>query len=168
MIRRHHVTDTTRSEAVFSLCETYRYSLTRIWDENGKRLVFIMLNPSKADERSNDPTVERCQRRAEALGFGAFRVVNLFAWRDTEPRRLRRAKAPIGPENDAVLHEAAQWGDVVLAAWGVHGAHLDQGRKVEALLRQGDQALLCLGATKAGHPRHPLYVSYKTQPALWG
>ncbi|WP_443069362.1 DUF1643 domain-containing protein, partial [Sulfitobacter sp. HI0129] len=59
-----------------------------------RRVMFVMLNPSKADEIANDPTVERCERRARALGFGAFRVTNIFAWRDTDPRAMRAAAAP--------------------------------------------------------------------------
>ena len=66
------------SEAVYSDCETYRYALTREWGA-GPRLLWVMLNPSTASERSNDPTVERCERRSRAMGFGGFRVVNLFA-----------------------------------------------------------------------------------------
>ena len=70
----------------------YRYALTRVWDPLGPRLSFVMLNPSTATEVQNDPTVERCERRARALGFGGFRVTNIFAWRDTDPRKMRAAR----------------------------------------------------------------------------
>ena len=69
-----------------------------------------MLNPSTATEVQNDPTVERCERRARALGFGAFRVCNIFAWRDTDPRAMRAAAEPVGPENDAAIVTACDWG----------------------------------------------------------
>ena len=92
------------STAQYSDCETYRYALTRVWDDAGKRVVFVMLNPSKANEIANDPTVERCERRARALGFGAFRVVNIFAFRETNPHLMRKATSPVGPDNDAILH----------------------------------------------------------------
>ena len=100
MIRRTHSSGGTSSVAVYSPCERYRYSLQRVWDETSGLLTFIMLNPSKADEVSNDPTVERCERRARALGYGGFCVVNIFAWRETDPQKLRKARAPIGPAND--------------------------------------------------------------------
>lgn len=167
MIRREHVSETAASCAVYSPCEAYRYALTRVWDETAPRLNFVMLNPSTADERRNDPTVERCERRARTLGYGAFRVTNIFAWRATDPRDLRAAPAPIGPGNDAALRSGAAWADAVIAAWGAHGAHLCRGAEAAALLRAEGAALLHLGLTMAGHPRHPLYVSYAQRPAPW-
>src|SRR6056297_2193666 len=100
MITRRHKAGDTESEAVYSDCLRYRYALTRVWDAGGLRVLFIMLNPSKATEVQNDPTVERCERRARALGYGAFRVMNIFAWRETDPKRLRAAPEPTGPDND--------------------------------------------------------------------
>lgn len=165
-IVRHHQTPHGVREAVYSSCEKYRYSLTVEWGD-GRRLLYVMLNPSKATELANDPTIERCERRARQLGYGSFRVVNLFGLRETSPKRLKKARKPEGLGNTDHLSKAVQWSDDILAAWGVHGGHLDQGPKVETLLRRGNQALLCLGLTKAGHPRHPLYVSYSTQPEIW-
>ena len=167
MIHRQHITDLTASYAVYSDCEAYRYELTRIWDASGPRLAFVMLNPSKATELYNDPTVERCERRARALGFGAFRVTNIFAWRDTDPRAMCRAADPVGPANDATLIAAAAWADRIIAAWGTHGAHLGRGAQVAEMLDQTGTPLLTLGLTKDGHPRHPLYVSYDQQPLQW-
>ncbi len=126
-----------------------------------------MLNPSKATEVQNDPTVERCERRARALGFGAFQVTNIFAWRETNPNLMRKAIDPVGPDNDAVLTFAAAWADSVIAAWGTHGAHLDRGIAVEALLRGNRAPIYHLGLSKAGHPKHPLYIAYAQQPIPW-
>lgn len=167
MIIRSHTKGDAPSTAVYSDCERYRYSLTRIWDPEGRRAFFVMLNPSTATEVQNDPTVERCERRARALGFGAFRVANIFAWRETDPQAMRRAADPVGPENDAALLEGVAWADQVIAGWGAHGAHLDRGHQVEALLRRTGVPLYHLGLTKAGHPRHPLYIAYARQPELW-
>ena len=105
MITRTHTKGDAPSVAVYSECERYRYSLTRIWDQTGQRVMFVMLNPSTATEVQNDPTVERCERRARALGFGGFRVTNIFAWRDTDPRQMRAAADPVGPGNDAAILE---------------------------------------------------------------
>ena len=66
------------SEAVYSDCERYRYLLTRVWGP-GPKALFVMLNPSTATEVQNDPTVERCERRARALGYGAFRGPHNYA-----------------------------------------------------------------------------------------
>ncbi len=40
----------------------YRYLLWRTWDETCPRLLWVLLNPSKADEQTDDPTLRRCSR----------------------------------------------------------------------------------------------------------
>ncbi len=167
MILRHHQKADAASTAEYSDCERYRYSLTRVWDAAGKRVAFVMLNPSTATELQNDPTVERCERRARALGYGAFRVTNIFAWRDTDPRTMRAAPDPVGPGNDRAILQALDWADRVVCAWGTHGAHLDRGPQVETLLRATGAPLYALGLTQAGHPKHPLYIGYDQQPQPW-
>jgi hypothetical protein len=167
MIVRTHTKGDAPSTAVYSECERYRYSLTRTWDPAGRRALFVMLNPSTATEVQNDPTVERCERRARALGFGAFQVTNIFAWRDTDPRAMRAAPDPVGPDNDAAILEGVAWADQVIAAWGTHGEHLGRGATVAALLRGSGGPVYHLGLSKAGHPKHPLYIAYSQQPAPW-
>lgn len=141
--------------------------LTRVWDPAGRRALFIMLNPSTATEVQNDPTVERCERRARALGFGAFRVLNIFAWRDTDPKKMRAADDPVGPGNDAAIAQSLDWADRIIAAWGTHGAHLNRGPQVAAMLHSSAHPIYHLGLSKAGHPKHPLYIAYDQQPQLW-
>lgn len=167
MITRTHIKGDAPSTAVYSDCERYRYSLTRIWDVAAPRVAFVMLNPSTATEQANDPTIERCEQRARRLGFGGFCAVNIFALRATDPRDMRAAADPEGPDNAQALETAARWADVVIAAWGVHGAHRNQGPTAAARLRDGGLKLHHLGLTKAGHPRHSLYLPYSAQPQLW-
>lgn len=167
MIERSHQKGDAASVAIYSDCERYRYALTRVWDMAGRRAHFVMLNPSTATEVQNDPTVERCERRARALGFGSFRVTNIFAWRDTDPRAMRAAMDPVGPENDAAILAGCAWADRIVCAWGTHGAHLMRGPYVEELLRRNGYDLYNLGLSKAGHPRHPLYIGYDVQPVIW-
>lgn len=171
MITREHVKGDAPSVAVYSDDERYRYLLTRTWDPAGARALFVMLNPSTATEVQNDPTVERCERRARTLGFGAFRVTNIFAWRATDPKDMRAQPDPVGPENDRAILDSVDWaagpGAKIVCAWGAHGAHLDRGRHVEALLRGTGRALYHLGLTKAGAPKHPLYIGYDRQPEPW-
>ena len=92
MIERTHQKGDAASIATYSDCENYRYTLTRTWGQQGKHALFIMLNPSKATEVQNDPTVERCERRARALGFAAFTVTNISVprWGRFGPRSLLR------------------------------------------------------------------------------
>ncbi|MEO1639657.1 MAG: DUF1643 domain-containing protein [Pseudomonadota bacterium] len=167
MITRTHIKDDAPSTAVYSDCERYRYALTRTWEPAGGRVLFVMLNPSKATEVQNDPTVERCERRARALGYGAFQVTNIFAWRETDPAKMRQAADPVGPDNDTAIRDGAAWANDIIAAWGAHGAHLDRGAAVARLFADPAKPLLTLGLTQAGHPRHPLYISYKTLPQPW-
>lgn len=167
MIERRALKGDAASRALYSDCETYRYALSRVWDEAGRKLTYIMLNPSKATEMQNDPTIERCERRARALGFGGFAAVNLFALRETDPTKMRAHPAPNGPGNDREILRAAGWADLVLCAWGVHGAHLGRGAEVTGILRGAGRVLHVLGLTKAGAPRHPLYMPYAAQPRLW-
>ncbi len=168
MIIRQHQKGDAASVAVYSPCEAYRYLLTRVWNPDGRKALFVMLNPSTATEFQNDPTVERCERRARALGFGAFRVTNIFAFRATDPRVMRAMADPIGPDNDAAIADSARdWADSILCAWGTHGAHLGRGAAVEGLLRATGRELLTLGLSKDGHPKHPLYIGYDRQPEVW-
>ena len=167
MITRTHTKGDAPSTAVYSDCERYRYSLTRVWNDQAGKVLFVMLNPSTATEVQNDPTVERCERRARTLGFGGFRVTNIFAWRDTDPRNMKAATDPIGPHNDATLVEGAAWADTIVAAWGTHGVHMNRGSQVEVLLKATQRPLFHLGLSKQGHPKHPLYLPYTQQPERW-
>jgi hypothetical protein len=167
MITRHHQKGDAASVAEYSDCELYRYTLTRVWDPGGARALFIMLNPSTATEVQNDPTVERCERRARTLGFGAFRVLNIFAWRATDPHDMRAARDPVGPENNRAIVDSLDWADRVICAWGTHGKHLGRGPEVERLLRRAGADLYHLGLSKEGHPKHPLYIGYTVQPVPW-
>lgn len=167
MIVRTHQKEDAASVAEYSDCETYRYSLSRVWDESGKKVAFIMLNPSKATEVQNDPTIERCERRARALGFGGFCAVNIFALRETDPHKMRAHPSPEGPDNDRAITRTCLWADTIIAAWGAHGEHRARGAAMREVLRAAGKEVHCLGLTKQGHPRHPLYISYAQRPERW-
>ena len=149
--------DYTESGADFSACGTFRYRLRRTWT-TGPRVAFIGLNPSTADATKDDPTIRRCVGFAKAWGFGGVDVVNLFAFRATEPRELKRAADPVGTENDSHLVEVAVSAGRVVAAWGVHGSHQGRDEAVLDLLRVAGVSVYCLSRTQAGQPRHPLYA----------
>lgn len=166
MITRRHSDGDTHSLARYSECETYRYLLQRQWAD-APRVVFVMLNPSTASELANDPTVERCERRARMMGFGGISVVNLFAFRATDPRDLKAAKAPIGPDNDAIVLETCAEAGMIIAGWGAHGGHLNRSTEMRTALAKAGHMLHHLGQTKAGEPRHPLYVAYRQLPESW-
>jgi len=150
--------------AVFSECRTWRYRLARRWLFGRGRLLFVMLNPSTADELRNDPTVERCERRARAAGFQALEVCNVFAFRSTDPADMMAARDPVGPDNDRHILEAAAGADLIVCAWGTYGRYLGRGDAVRRMLEQAGHKLHALRLTAAGDPAHPLYLPYDLQP----
>lgn len=127
----------------------------------------IMLNPSTADEERNDPTVERCERRARANGFGGLLVANIFALRSTDPKALYVHPAPVGSRNDLAILSMAREAGQVVCAWGVHGALSDRGLRVATRLTREGLRFGVLGLTREGHPRHPLYMASVTAVAPW-
>jgi len=143
------------SDAVISDCGLYRYHLIRRWGP-GKCCVFVMLNPSTADASADDPTIRRCRAFAKRFGCDALAVVNVYGWRATRPVELWRTPDPVGPLNDRFIRlalDCAKRDDApVVAAWG---ANARPGR-VLTVSRLG--RFQCLGVTKAGAPRHPLYL----------
>lgn len=150
--------------ADFSEDKLYRYALWRKWDLNGKFINFLMLNPSTADDIHNDPTVERCQRRAVQLGYGGLYVTNLFAYRSTDKSKLKRVIDPVGKSNDATIIDVAEKCDRVVCAWGTDGNFLNRGTAVFWMLRSAGITTYALKLTKSGHPSHPLYLAYDLQP----
>jgi hypothetical protein len=152
------------SSARFSRDRRYRYELWRRWADGPAVCNFLLLNPSTADARSDDPTVARCRRRARAWGFDAVVITNLFALRSTDPRALRSATDPVGPANDAALLSVARSAALVVCGWGVLGAYLGRSSAVLALLAHAGVPAFCLGRTASGAPRHPLYLPYALSP----
>lgn len=149
---------------VFSPDRLHRYTLWREFDLTNQTYVqFVGLNPSTADEVQDDPTVRRCIDFAKRWGFGALCMTNIFAYRATDPDVMKAAQDPIGPDNDAWLTRIAAGAGLVVAAWGNHGEFMDRQRAVARLMPQ----LVCLGTTKTGAPRHPLYVRATTQPTAF-
>ena len=155
------------SDARISRDGLYRYTLHREWRNplDGPRWVtFVMLNPSTADAEVDDPTIRRCIGFAKALDASGVAVVNLYAYRATQPADLWRCPDPVGPENDETLamffDMAARYNFPIIAAWGAN-AKADRVRDVLAM--PGAERLQALGLTKHGAPRHPLYLRADTQ-----
>ena len=150
--------------AVLSSCGHYRYLLERHWDHSKHALGFVMLNPSTADAMEDDPTIRRCIRFAKDNGFGAIYVGNLFAWRATDPADLPTDRQlAIGPDRDFFLHRMGMQCRTVVAAWGSKLPRFADKPFLyvslcEALDDIGVRRAKCLGTTKNGQPRHPLYV----------
>ena len=149
--------------ALFDANRYRRFKLWRIWDPDLPTMTTIGLNPSTADETQNDPTVTRCINRAHDLGLGGLIMLNVFSYRATDPKELWDAAEwggiDIEGEGNRAAFEGISQSGVVLAAWGVGGARYRQGERVGLWLRSEGAEPKCLGTTKDGHPRHPLYVA---------
>lgn len=151
----------TESGADFSPCRTWRYALWRYWDmsDMANCVAFIGLNPSTADETLDDPTIRRCIGFSKSWGFNGLIMLNAYAYRATDPNVMKAASDPLGPENLAKL--AAYQGCVrlTIAAWGVHCDPVHALKVCVAVKRP----IMCLGKTKSGAPKHPLYLAANTQ-----
>lgn len=144
--------------AVFSTDRDYRYLLVRRWAP-GPIATFCMLNPSTATHEVLDPTCRRAKAFAQREECGTLVVVNLYGLRSTDPKGLKAVSDPIGPYNDELIEKAAEVADLFVAAWGVN---VHSPYRVSVALDRVRQPIKCLGTTKDGHPRHPLYLPADT------
>lgn len=151
-------------DAVISECGKYRYLLRRAWDHKQPRALFVMLNPSTADAAVDDATIRSCIRLSKGLGYGSFEVVNLFAWRSTDPDQLPIAHGEaIGVDNERIMCAAIVRCDVAICAWGAHPMvrRVHPHFTVERIRSYRPEAY-CFGRTKQGFPKHPLYIKSGT------
>jgi hypothetical protein len=152
-----------KSDAYISSCGRYRYWLSRVWNDSKPLVCWVLLNPSTADHRKDDPTIRRCMSFAKQWKAGGIVVVNLFALRATNPKELYLSPDPIGPENDDTIMRYASGNCKVVAGWGVHGGYLNREVDIIKMMNSHEVELECLGVTKGSHPKHPLYVSTDTK-----
>lgn len=161
-----------KTDATFSSCGRYRYQLDRRWSESGARLCWVMLNPSTADHRLDDPTVRRCIAFSKSWGFGAVYVVNLFAWRSTDPRLLPPGREAIGDDCDHYIRTSMELSSMVVCAWGTASAAPPEVRDllrerscaISDLAKLSGRTLEAISVTKDGVPGHPLYLRGDSQP----
>lgn len=148
--------------AEISPCGYYRYTLSRIWNPSLPYVAFIGLNPSTADAEKDDSTLIRCIQYAKDWGYGGVWMVNLFAFRATNPADMKAAHDPVGPHNDSALQSVCDDAGLVVAAWGNHGVFQRRSQQVREILG----AMHCLKINKTGEPTHPLYQAKNTNPLI--
>jgi hypothetical protein len=161
--------DGIHGSAVFSDDGKYRYVLTRDWGAAPGRLaVFVGLNPSVADARQDDRTVQKCWRWARKWSYSSFVMLNVYAFRATDPKRLGTVSDSVGLYNDVFLSAYASAASFVVAAWGNGVGDKERLLEVrEILVSSSTGPLHCLGVTANGNPRHPLYLPADTAPIQW-
>lgn len=160
------------SSARFSPCERYRYELRRTWRPDLRPMVVVALNPSTGTALVEDPTIRRLLSFADRWGFGGLILLNLFAFRSTNPKALRSmvrsGQDPVGPDNDDAIRSVfrAHRQDKLLLAWGGHGDLIDRARRVTAMAMAEHGRPECFGLTKNGQPSHCLYLPDASVPHL--
>jgi hypothetical protein len=167
----------TKTSAVISPCQMYRYELRRVWDDRLPLLPVCMLNPSTADASVNDPTILTLIHFGKLWGYGGLLVVNLYAFRSSSPAIMaQQGRHAFGPDNDRHIKQtiryAAQNGGKLLAAWGNGGDSGGYHNYIALTARDMGVDLVCLGTTKSGQPKHPLArgkyrVARDQQPIAW-
>jgi hypothetical protein len=151
------------SGADFDPMREYRYALWRRWG-SGSTVCWVMLNPSTADETQLDPTLRRCADYTRRWGHSAMTVVNLYAWRSTDPKMLKQVDDPVGPLNDPAIAKHAALADVVVLGWG---RNAEPSRAAAVFRFLETERPVCLHYTAEGHPGHPLYLPKTRMPKLY-
>lgn len=155
-------------QAEVSSCGRYRWTLTRVWEPDLPRVAFVGLNPSTADGRLDDATIRVCTGFARRWGYGALVMLNLFAWRATDPGKLPVGVMAVGDQNDLALAIGSaavrEHGGIVVCCWGAHPA---ASARRDRALRLVGSPVHCLGLTQSGAPRHPLRLPVGTRPQVW-
>jgi hypothetical protein len=164
------MTDEERSGAVISPCGQYRYHLWRRWDELLPTMVWVMLNPSTADDKEDDPTIRKCIGFAKRHGCGGISVRNVFALRATDPAEILKHRDPFGPDNETHLLAARNVSllTILVLGWGSRQA----GKRLKSYYQRAENCCIvnkpyCFGTTKDGDPKHPLYLPYDSEKVLW-
>lgn len=154
--------------AAFDPTRTYRYALERAWPAgDGSACLFVMLNPSTADEYDDDPTVRRCEGFARDFDHSALIVANLYGLRATDPAELASAIDAVGPTTDEWLLYLSKRAKRVIVAWGSHRLVRGRSRIVYDYLRRDHPTVWCLGKNADGQPKHPLYLRLDSKLEAW-
>lgn len=161
----------TYTAAGADISGTYRFSLWREWAGGAGTCCFVMLNPSTADGTLDDPTVRRCVRYARDWGYSRLEVRNLYPLRATDPAELLSHPDPRGGLPGGVHLLKALWADLVVCGWGafafpdrLYAQHACLVREFAGFAAREGVSLKCLGLTKDGHPKHPLYLKADARP----
>jgi hypothetical protein len=150
-------------DASISECSKYRYSLSRIWDNNKPKVLFVMLNPSTADADNDDPTIRRCINFAKDWGYGGLYVGNLYSYRATNPKELNNMSVLLGDDEVNRIHLMTMSirCEKIICAWGNNAKF--GTKSIDGLFRE----LYCLALSKEGNPKHPLYLKKDLKPILF-
>jgi len=160
-----------RTDAFFSDDRTFRYWLLRQWNPALPLMAVIGCNPSTADETADDPTIRKVMGFAKRLNFGGALMLNVGAFRATDPKDWKAARDPFGPGNsiDHLQGYLIKWQpSIVIAAWGKPCVSSIRGQHRAEAIAKNILGMKCWGRNADGSPRHPLMLAYTTQLEPFG
>ena len=152
-----------KKSCVLSKCNKYRYELRRAWNSSKPQIMFILLNPSTADDIEDDPTIKKCISYTKRLKGGSIVVCNIFSYRSTDPRLMKQHNDPVGPNNDYWIKKNAKESKLIIAGWGKHGSYLGRAEEICRMLPK----MHCFKINKDGSPTHFLYLPSNLKPILF-
>ena len=147
---------TIKRHALLSKDKKYRYSLKRIWNNDKPIVLFIMLNPSLADNYKDDPTIRRLIKFAKLYGYGGFYVGNLFSYITPYPSELLDKDLMFSKKNIHEIKKMTGLTKDVVYGWG-------NSFEEPEWLKQIISNPKCFGKNKNKTPKHPLYLSYNNK-----
>lgn len=147
-------------DAHFHPNRKHRYALWRIWDKSRPLVMFIGLNPSTANEGTDDPTIRRVISFAKDWGFGGVYMVNLFSQVTAYPKELRTHSHIEIEHNLDLVKEYARKCNRIVFAWGNFKEAWEIGRRYAEVFENS----YALQINKNGSPKHPLYVRADIEP----
>ena len=127
-----------------------RFSLSRIWDQKKPKLLYIMLNPSIADDKRDDPTIKRLIFFTKKFRYGGFYVANLFTQITPYPKELNMDNLS-KKNNLKIINDLIKKSDSIVYAWG---NLVSEPRDLLEII----DSPLCFGKNLNGTPKHPLYL----------
>lgn len=149
-----------KSSAVMNHDRTHRYELWRSWDESKPTIMFIGLNPSRADETFNDPTITRCINFAKSWGYGSMFFGNLFSLRSPDPKQVEKdTKAARTISTDMRLCGMRDASETHVLCWGSWKFIEEREQQVVEMFPDAK----CFGLNQDGHPKHPLYLKASSE-----
>ena len=165
------------SFCLFSNCGHYRWILKRELSIGKRTVVFIGLNPSKANSFNNDRTLLRIINFCSRWNYKNIYIINLFGLISKSPFQLSKSKDPIGLNNDLItLLTLRFWQKNINCdlwlGWGDKGQLNGRNNEVMKIIKNlsnlksnennFSERILSLGITKKGNPLHPLYIPNET------
>lgn len=153
-----------KKDGYISRCRKYRYYISREWNKDLAKISFILLNPSETDLYEDNQTIRKVMGFAKGLGYGGIYLLNLYSYREANPKNLKTIielkgeEYAIGKENFKVIKKLTNNSEYVIFGWGNNAKDFPMTYKIYDLVE--NEKIRALDITKQNQPKHPLYLRY--------